>query len=197
VLFDLGGVLIRTRGFASVRAMLAEAGRDDELDDQVLRDRWLGSPSVRDFELGRITPSAFVTRFIEEWQVSVSPDTLMQDVAAWIEQPYPGAEELLDELRQQYHVSCLTNCNELHWGMLGPLLGHFDSTFSSHILGQIKPDEAVFRSVLSALGVLPEAVWFFDDSRANVVGAQKVGIKAFLVSGPEEARSALEEEGLL
>lgn len=197
MLFDLGGVLVHTRGFASLKALLAPSGRPEASDDQLLRDRWLSSPSVRDFELGRITASEFSTRFVEEWKLSLSPTEFLVDLAAWIEQTYPGAEELLGALRQKYRVCCFSNCNELHWQLMSPLLQRFDHAFSSHLLGGIKPDKDAFREVLATLEAEPDEVMFFDDSRANVAAAEKLGIRAFLVHGPEGARSVLEREGLL
>jgi FMN phosphatase YigB (HAD superfamily) len=50
--------------------------------------------------------------------------------------------------------------------------------------------------VLDRLGVEPGAVRFFDDSRANVHGAEEMGIRAFLVHGVAEVRRVLEREGL-
>jgi putative hydrolase of the HAD superfamily len=198
MLFDLGGVLVHTKGFESLRQLLAASGREAEAaDEQALRDRWLGSPSVRDFELGRLTPAAFAESFVVEWQVSVAAAEFLQDVRKWIDRVYPGVEELLDTLRKDHLVCCLSNCNELHWGMMAPLLGHFDLAFSSHLLGQIKPDEEAFRAVLLAAGAQPEQVRYFDDSRANVAAALDMGMKAHLVHGPEEVRAVLRSEGLL
>jgi HAD superfamily hydrolase (TIGR01509 family) len=197
LLFDLGGVLVHTKGFASLKALLAPSGRAEAFDDQLLRDRWLSSPSVRDFELGRISASEFAARFVREWELSISPADFMADLAAWIEQTYPGAEELLAALRQKYRVCCFSNCNELHWEMMATFLQRFDHAFSSHLLGCIKPDEEAFRAVLATLGAEPEEAVFFDDSRANVEAAERLGIRAFLVHGPEEARRILERERLL
>ena len=197
LLFDLGGVLVHTRGFAAVKAMLRETAPAEVLDEQAIRDRWLGSPAVRDFESGWTSPPVFAARFLEEWQVSLTPEAFLDDFASWIERPYPGAEGLLRFLRGKHHVSCLTNCNELHWATLAPFLRHFDSPFSSHLLGEIKPDEQAFLAVMNELRVEPEVVRFFDDSRANVQSARGLGIRAFLVHGVTDVRRVLEEEGLL
>ena len=197
LLFDLGGVLIHTRGFESIKELLAASGQPEVGDGQSLRDRWLGSPSVRDFELGRLTAQEFAARFVQEWALPITPEAFLEDLTGWIERPYPGAEELLATLRRGYRVCCFSNCNELHWEMMASFLRNFDLSFSSHLLGCIKPDEEAFRAVLGLLEVAPGAVRFLDDSRANVVGAQKVGIKGFLVHGPEEARRVLQQEGLL
>jgi HAD superfamily hydrolase (TIGR01509 family) len=203
LVFDLGGVLVHTRGFAAFKAILEtsaivdESGGHTVLDDQSVRDRWLKSPAVREFELGRITPEMFAVRFVEEWQAPISPEAFLEDFATWIEHPYPGAEELLGYLRKRYRLCCLSNCNELHWSALTVFLRHFDFAFSSHLLGQIKPDEQIFRTMLEELGARPETVCYFDDSRLNVEGARRAGVQAFLVQGVGELRSLLECEGLL
>ncbi len=197
LLFDLGGVLVHTKGFASIKALLEPSGCAEARDDQLLRDRWLSSPSVRDFELGRITAPEFAARFVAEWELSLSPAAFLADLEAWIDHVYPGAEELLATLRTRYRVCCLSNCNELHWATMAEFLRCFDDAFSSHLLGHIKPDEEAFWAVLRTLGVGPEEVLFFDDSRANVAAAEGLGIRSFLVHGPEEVRRILEREGVL
>jgi phosphoglycolate phosphatase-like HAD superfamily hydrolase len=131
LLFDLGGVLVRTRGFASIKELLADSGRPEAGDDQLLRDKWLGSPSVRDFELGRIDASVFTTRFVKEWELTVPEETFLADLAGWIESPYPVAEELLAALSPNHRLCCFSNCNELHWAMMTSLLQRFDQAFSS------------------------------------------------------------------
>ena len=186
LLLDLGGVLVDIAIFDALRALLGEA-----LDDDVVRVRWLQSPAVRSLELGRTTPSVFASQFVEEWQVPLTPEAFLPDFFSWVRDPYPGAEELLTGLRGRYHVSCLSNCNELHWSKLASFLSCFDSAFSSHLLGEIKPDEAVFRAVLRALDAEPDEVRLFDDSTANVESARRVGIRAFLVHGIDDVRACL------
>jgi glucose-1-phosphatase len=192
LLFDLGGVLVENHVFDELRSLLGQT-----VDDDVLRDRWLSSPAVRDFELGRISSTAFTSRFLDEWKISVPPEDFKDSLASWVHQPYPGAEELVSWLRRRHQVSCLTNCNEAHWSQLAPFMRAFDSSFSSHLLGRVKPDKAAFEAVIEALGVRPDQVTFFDDSQTNVESAQRLGITAFRVRGLQEVRRVLAGEGLL
>jgi glucose-1-phosphatase len=192
LLFDLGGVLVRNGAFDSLKSMVGESVSEDEL-----RERWLRSPAVRSFELGRISPTAFAERFVEEWKVQLSPEAFLLDVASWIGEPYQGAEELIARLRVRHHVSCLSNCNELHWSNLSPLLECFDSAFSSHLLGEVKPDPGAFEIVLDQLDVEPDQVRFFDDARSNVEAASRLGIDSFLVDGIDDVKRLVVEEGLL
>ena len=181
-----------------MQELLVESGREAEAEDgQGLRDRWLSSPSVREFELGRVTPREFALRFVEEWEFPVDPDEFLLDLRDWIEYVYPGAEELLDSLREKHLVCCLSNSNELHWKIMTPLLQHFDFAFSSHLMGRIKPDEGAFLDVLRALKAEPARVRYFDDSRANIVVAERLGLIAHLVHGAGEVRGVLSREGLL
>jgi glucose-1-phosphatase len=104
---------------------------------------------------------------------------------------------LLTNLRARHHVSCLSNCNELHWAKLSDFLKSFDSVFSSHLLGEIKPDRDAFEAVMRALGVSPRQVRFFDDIKPNVEAARALGIAAFQVVCFEQLRACLADEGLI
>ena len=192
LLFDLGGVLVEVAIFEALRTMSGKA-----LDDDEVRERWLRSAAVRSFELGRISPVAFASQFIAEWRVPLTPKAFLEDFGTWVKQPYAGAEALIASLRHEYHVSCLSNCNEVHWTTMAPLLTFFDSAFSSHLLGEIKPDQAVFEKVMSELRVEPGQLWFFDDSLSNVQAAERLGIRAFQVRGVEGTKRVLRREGVL
>ena len=134
---------------------------------------------------------------MKEWQVPVSAADFLADVREWIDYVYAGVEDLLESLREKHLVCCLSNSNELHWAVMAPLLNHFDFAFSSHLMGLIKPDEEAFLEVLRVLDVEPPQVRYFDDSRANVVVADSLGMKVHLVQGAEEVREVLRAEGLL
>lgn len=187
LLFDLGGVLVDNDVFASLRALVGDGPADE-----ALRDRWLRSPAVRRFELGEIPPAEFAARFVEEWRLDLGPDVFLEDFAAWVKRPYPGAEALVSRLRRSHRVCCFSNSNVVHWPRAAGFLALFDATFSSHLLGRIKPDEAAFEAVLHELGVGAGAVRFFDDTPANVAAARALGIDAFLVDGFDELLCRLE-----
>lgn len=198
VLFDLGGVLVRVRGYERLEELVREAGDDSIGGRHALQARWLSSPAVRSFELGQIPPGVFAQRLVDEWQLQIEPSAFAEDVATWIVGPFPGALRLIADLQGRgYHVSCLSNCNALHWEAMAPFVSLLDSSFSSHLLGQIKPDEQVFRSTLERLGAAPEEVVFLDDSPPNIETAKRLGIRSFQVEGAEACRAALVAEGLL
>ena len=138
LLFDLGDVLVENGAIIdSLKVILRR-----DIDEAAMKEQWLRSPSARDFELGRVSPGVFATRFLEEWDSDMAPAEFLSELARWLGRPYPGAAELLTRLRKHHHVSCLSNCNELHWAKLTEFLQNFDSVFSSHLLGEINEGPA-------------------------------------------------------
>ena len=192
LLFDLGGVLIENSGFERLNVLLPEPIRID-----ALKKRWLASSLVRRFELGHIPADEFAERFVADWEFSCSPEEFLEEFVSWPKGFYPGAQKLLADLRQVHRVGCLSNSNVLHWEKFGGLEGHFDVALSSHVLGVIKPDQECFERALHVCGVEANEVLFFDDSIANVLGARRLGIRAWHVNGVEELKLALRKEGLL
>lgn len=192
LLFDLGGVLVENTGFEALRDLLP-----GKTDPTILRERWLTSPSVRRFERGQITPDAFAAAFLDEWRLELSPRDFLMAFTAWPKGFYAGAEALLGRLRATYRVMCLSNSNALHWDRFGGFKNHFDTAYSSHLLGKIKPDPDVFIAVMADMNAVPDQIYFFDDSLSNIRAAQDVGLRAFHVEGIGDVERALMEEMLL
>jgi len=192
LLFDLGGVLVENMVFERLGSVL-----DDRCGEDSIQERWLRSVAVRSFELGRISAAAFARQFVTEWHVPLTPEAFLMQFATWVKGPYDGAQATIERLRARHHVGCLSNCNELHWAQLRDFLGSFDSTFSSHLLGEIKPDERAFQKVMNELHVEQNQVCFFDDSPSNVRAAQTLGIEAYLVRGLGDAQRVLRSRGFL
>lgn len=187
LLFDLGGVLVENTGFERLNALLPQP-----LGDADIRERWLGSAAVRQFELGRIAATEFADRFLAEWGIAFAPADFLADFATWPRGFHVGARELLRTLRSRFRVACLSNCNVLHWTRFDGFRNEFDLALSSHLLGAMKPDRESFVRTLEACGAEPDATWFFDDSLPNVHAARSVGMHAFHVDGFLALRQVLE-----
>jgi len=117
VLFDLGGVLVRLGG---VVAMQRLAGMTTE--EEVWR-RWLTCPWVRRFERGKCGPDEFATGLVAEWGLPIEPDGFLTQFRTWPEALFPGAGELVNEVRSQIPVGCLSNTNIVHWADQDSLWG--------------------------------------------------------------------------
>jgi putative hydrolase of the HAD superfamily len=191
LLFDLGGVVVENVGFARLGELVPDR------DTNALKDAWLASPAVRDFERGRIPPERFGERFVREWSLALSPEAFLGEFEGWVRDAYPGAEAALEALRRRYTVACLSNSNELHWSRrLARLSPRFDRMISSHETGVVKPDPESFHAALAVFGVEPGDVAFFDDSWRNVEVARELGLRAHWVCGWPDCEAVLRRMGV-
>lgn len=55
-----------------------------------------------------------------------------------------------------------------------------DKIFVSYELGLLKPNKAIYQSVLEKLNAKPEEVIFIDDKRENVEAAKSLGINGIV-----------------
>lgn len=170
------------------------------LSEPQVRARWLACPHIRAFEIGALSPAEFASRFMAAWGVLGSEDEFLQAFATWNARLYPGAAELLSELRPRHRLAALSNSNELHWRRNERVLRIpelFERVLSSHQLGFHKPDLEIYTRALEELRVSPDAVAFFDDNLPNVEAAASLGMAAHHVQGVAETRACLVDAGLL
>ena len=195
LLFDLGGVIVELSGVPVWKRWLG--GR---MSDREIWASWIQSPAVRRFERGDCDADEFARALVREFDLPVDGATFLEHFERWPRGTFPGALELLAELRESHRVACFSNTNALHWPKFLDDMGlgeAFHDCFASHELGALKPDRQAFERVLRALGCAPGRVLFLDDNQINVDGARGAGLEARLAQGPDAARSVLEELGVL
>jgi putative hydrolase of the HAD superfamily len=193
LLFDLGGVLVEFNDGFKVFDWA-------NLSPAAFFEQWIASPTVRGFEAGKITTDQFASGVVQEFRLPVTADEFLDNFRSLPKGLFEGGEDLLVNLRAEYHLACFSNTNHLHWPMLrddfkiGELM---DECFISCLTGFLKPDREAFEFVLSTLNCLPEEVVFFDDNPINTTAAKEFGIQAYQVEGLGGLRSKLSELGLI
>jgi glucose-1-phosphatase len=195
ILFDVGGVLVELSG---INAMLQWMRQPTDIEG--LWRAWLTSPTVRDFERGRLDGETFAARLIAEFELRIDAEQFLPAFVAWPRGPIAGAYALLDTLRPGIVRATLSNSNALHWPrFLGEMdfERRFDHHFASHLIDRIKPDHDAFEHVASTLGLEPGAILFVDDNQINVDAARVFGMQAQRCVGPQEVHTVLAERGLL
>jgi HAD superfamily hydrolase (TIGR01509 family) len=194
VLFDLGGVLI---DFGGVDPMKALSGI--ETDDELWR-RWLTCRWVRSFERGDCSAEQFAAGVVDDWKLAIEPAAFLAEFQGWPGGVIPGADELVQRVRDRIPAGCLSNTNALHWDhnfARWPILNAFDYRFLSYELGIVKPDRELFERVAELLPSPPERVLFLDDNLLNVEAAEVAGFQARHVRGVTEAEPALVAAGVI
>jgi HAD superfamily hydrolase (TIGR01509 family) len=161
--------------------------------------KWAACPHTTAYEGGHLSAPQWAERFVRDWDLDLPPDKFLTEFCSWSRGFFPGARELLAELRPRYRLAALSNSNALHWKRneeLG-IADEFEFAIASHEVGSCKPEAAIFKAVLDRARLSPERVVFFDDLPANVAGAAACGIRAFQVEGVDGLRRCLIAQGLL
>jgi epoxide hydrolase-like predicted phosphatase len=190
VIFDLGGVLMRTVDPAP-RQQLAEClGKSlNELYHLVF-----SSDSAYQATLGKISAR-------EHWEAVRTSLGLTQDeFSAVVEQFWAGDRldyDLIDylrALRPRYKTALLSNAwDDLRYFIEAEwkIADAFDEIIISAEVGLAKPDRRIFQLALDRLGVsAPQAV-FVDDFPENVEAAQSLGLHALRFRTPQQTRLEL------
>jgi epoxide hydrolase-like predicted phosphatase len=177
VIFDLGGVLVRTE-FPEVRRELAgKLGLEPEALDSLIwgREDWDLA------EVGAITYDEYWRRVGEALGLS-TPEALSDFRSEYfsgdrVDQELVG---LIRDLRAGYKVGLLSNAPdrlevwlEENWD----IKNLFDAIVYSAKEGTAKPDPAMFHAILERLEVQPSEALFIDDYPRNVYAALALGIK--------------------
>jgi putative hydrolase of the HAD superfamily len=190
VVFDLADVLLDFAGAESLAHL--SGGRFGPAEFSSL---W-SSPLADALYRGVSTPSEFASGVIAQFGLPVSADDFLRAFGEWFIGPFPGALELVAQVRTAAVVACLSNTNSLDVDRFRAELDidqRFDYCFFSNEIGLRKPDRACYEYVLEHLGCSqnPSCVILLDDSTTNVEGARAAGLRAYEVRGPAGVRSCL------
>jgi epoxide hydrolase-like predicted phosphatase len=177
IIFDLGGVLLRTVDFSPRDRLAARLGMNRHKLEQFI----FGGESGDQAQRGEITVR-------EHWEVlrkriNYSPE----EFQALLDQFFARDEldhELVDYIRtlhKSYKTALLSNA----WNDLRQTLherwdieGLFDEMVISAEVKMVKPDPRIYHLVLTRLGVQAGEAIFIDDIVENVVAARKEGLLA-------------------
>lgn len=191
VLFDLGGVLIRTED-RRPRTMLADAYGMTyaELEKIVF-----GGESGDAAQQGIISAA-------QHWENVRVALKLRDDEVEAVKTAFFGGDvmdkQLLDyirTLRLRYTVAALSNAMSdtraslLNKWKIGDAFDHF---FISAEMGMMKPDPRIYHTVLHHLSLAPAETVFVDDFPRNIHAAQEVGMRTVWFRNREQAIEELE-----
>jgi len=192
IIFDLGGVLLRTADFTPREQLASRIGMTgSELEEFIF-----GGESGNRAQAGEITAR-------QHWEnlrlrLNYSPEQF----EAFINEFFGCDEldgELVDyvrELHKDHRTALLSNA----WDDLRQVIAerwHFEDAFDSIIIsaevGLVKPDPRIYHLALECLGVEAGQAVFVDDFQRNVEAAQEVGLHGIHFQSPQQMRLELEQ----
>ncbi len=192
VIWDLGGVLVRTEDYTLRDHLAARLG----LGREELEDLVFSNDSGDRAQLGLISVEQHLENLRQRfglqrsemdhfWKDFWGGDRLDAELVAFIR-----------SLRARYKTGLLSNAfSDLRHYVthVWKFADAFDEMVISAEVGLVKPDARIYRLILERLGVAPQEAVFIDDMPRNVEGARAANLHAIQFATPQQARSELEQ----
>jgi len=197
IIFDLGKVVFDL-SFDKVFHFWAHASGRPYAE---IKNRFQFDNVLDKFEKDEISPKEFRAEILKRLDFTLTNQEFDKGWCDLYLDTYRGIDNVLANLKYNYHLVALTNTNSIHskaWNTkYASTLWHFQKIFSSHELKERKPDAKAYRIVLDYLQVEPQHVVFLDDNIENIKEAEQLGMKAILVTSFEQMTTELQNTGLL
>ena len=192
VIWDIGGVLVRTEDYAPRQRLAERLG----LSREALESLVFGGEMGQKAQLGVISAQELLTFVCREVGYPV-------DEAARFEQEFFAGDQVDEELvnyirflKGHYRTGIISNA----WDDVRPMIeGGWDiaDAFDQIVLSAEaklgKPDARIYHLALEKLQVSPEEAVFIDDFARNIEGAQTVGIYAIQFRTSQQVRTELDD----
>lgn len=194
VVFDLGRVLVPFDFKIGYRAL--EGACPYSADE--IRGRIAQSGLVKPFETGLIEPLDFFAQLSATLDLSIGYEGFC---LAWSSIFFGQliADKVLKSLAGRYRLLLLSNTNAIHWQMIRanyPMLQYFHDCVLSFEERAMKPDPAIYRTLVARAGCRPEECFFTDDIALNVEGARLMGIDAVQFESPAQLQREMASRGI-
>jgi putative hydrolase of the HAD superfamily len=193
VAFDYGKVI----SFPPEDAVMDELAAVGGIDPRTL-DALLWSPRS-EYDRGTLTGKEYYRIVLAQGGVYPDEKALEKmvdiDLRSWT-RINPGTVALMEAVKAApaLKLGILSNMPHEFLALARGAIPVFDlpdvGIFSCEV-GSIKPEEPIYRRLLSALDCEPAELVFFDDMQINIDKARSLGIQAFLWKDPETARREL------
>lgn len=196
VIFDVGGVLVRTEDRSHRQGLEQRLGLEPGGADELVFNSERGTGA----QMGDL-PAPELWRWVQE-QLSLDEDGL----AAFRRDFFAGDRldgalvSYIRTLRPRYQTAIISNAmddllhNVTH---VYPMADAFDLIVGSAYERIMKPDARIFQRTLDRLGRAPDETVFIDDFAHNVAGARAVGMNAIHFTPATDLPAELAELGVV
>ena len=197
IVFDYGKVICFPPEQKEIDVLAARIGVDSGKFESML---W----ALRgEYDRGTVNAKEYYIDLLSRFGISMDDKSIDEliviDQGAW-KRINPGTVALMEDVKKSgYVLGILSNMPHdfLAWARKNiPVFSLAQVSLFSCEVNLIKPEEAIYRKLLSMLGLEGREVVFFDDSMDNIKSARALGIQAFLWENPEKARRELSLMGI-
>ena len=195
VIFDIGGVLV---SFEPDR-VFREMGLPEE-EVQILYQHTAKSPYWKELDRG-VLPKEEVFQTM----VNTMPQAYRKDAMEFFTKRIPEAvtsfdysADWLKGLKERgYNIYLLTNYPEwlfeTHWKKGFTFVPYVDGKVVSGKVKLIKPDHAIYETIIKKYSLNPAESVFIDDVKENVQAAKETGLNAIQFTNINDVKEALEK----
>jgi putative hydrolase of the HAD superfamily len=192
VIFDLGGVLVRTENRQPRQKLAEKYGMSyQELSDLVYR-----TESAKLATIGNVSAEDHQQTILKNLNLPLDSFSAFEDEFWGGDRLDSHLVEFIQSLRGEYKTVLLSNA----WDNLRPLLkglwkidSVFDHIFISAELGLAKPDPEIYKVVIDSLDQDPSELIFIDDFIENVKAAREANLNAIHFRNRDQALADLAE----
>lgn len=183
LIFDVGAVLAHFRW----REFLTDRGYEGEKKEGLAKAMFQ-NPLWTEFDRGAMGDANVIAEMKKEYpQYAKDIDRIWQkENFCNICRPFAYSEELLRTLHEMgYKIYILSNYGKTLLGLNRKkytFLDYVDGGVFSWEVNLLKPDAAIYETLIVRCGIDPENAVFFDDMAENCEGARKAGITAVQVT---------------
>lgn len=184
VIFDFGGVLLRTEDPSPRQQLAARLG----IPREQLYRQIFDSESARKATLGKISAEA-------HWEAVRQALGIGEEAYQQVRDEFWAGDRLDEELigylrglKPRYKTALLSNA----WDDLRSVIQRnweisdvFDEMIISAEVGIAKPDASIYRLAVDRLGVLPQEAVFVDDFIENIASARAFGLQTVHFQGSQ------------
>ncbi|MCL4870995.1 MAG: HAD family phosphatase [Anaerolineae bacterium] len=175
VIFDVGGVLVRTMDRRGRNALEGRLGLRPGESEQLVFSSEMGQKAQR----GEISTAQLWQWLGEHLRLDAAATQDFQRLFWSGDEMDEQLIEWIRGLRPRYQTAIISNAfdNLTHTlTHIYPMADAFDLIVGSAYEKVMKPNPIIFQRTLERLGRLPEETIFIDDFQNNIVGAQAVGM---------------------
>ena len=189
IIFDLGNVLLNFNPKEYLKIKISEDKIEDVYKAIFQSEEWLM------LDRGTITEKDAINNIIER-NITYRDDINLV-FKEWYDilKPIEESVEVLQNLKENgYNVYYLSNFHELAFKEVttkNNFFELFDGGVVSYAEKLIKPEEEIYKLILKRYNLNPKETIFIDDTKLNVDGASKLGIKAIFLEDPKKLRENL------
>lgn len=189
VIWDFGGVLVRTQDAVPRTALGTEVG----MSAADLERHVFASESGKRAQLGAVDGSQYLDEVARAF--GLDPQDFRERFFGG-DRLDAALMDYIRGLRPTYKTGLLSNAmtdlRDLITDVL-PIIDAFDSVTISSEHGVVKPDAEIYQIALQSLGVAANAAVFIDDAPENVSAAQALGMQAIQFKSREQTVAELQQ----